>query len=109
MSKKKKPFKSYLTFRKRRNEVHPQLIVGADKYRFNSMQLTHSSTNSRRNNFVLYDNPNPNDSSPAFLRKDIKKDYKFNYSRKFNNYNLSPRDYKRVDDYIKQRIKRKRT
>lgn len=107
MSKKKKPFKSYLTFRKKRNEVHPQLIVGADRYRFDSMQLTHSSTNSRRNNFVLYDNPDPNDTKPSYLRKDIKNDYKFNYSKAFRNYNLSSRDYNRVDNYLKQKKKKR--
>ena len=101
--KNNKPFKSYLTFRKKKNDRHPHLIVDADKNRFNSMKLTHSSKQSHENNFSLNENPNPKDVRHAYLRKDLIYDYKFNYHKKIKNYKLPSSDYTRVDNYLKSK------
>ena len=103
--------KSLFTFRKKKGVKHPVLIVGANRTKFKSMGLTHSSGNykknkkGKRNNFRLKVNPNPNDKRDSYLRKQVIEDFKFKFSKAFNNYHLSNED---IDELKKFLDKKKR-
>ena len=97
LGKEAKMFKSLFTIRKKKREKHPQVIVDANRTSFKSMDITHSKKHGKHNNIELKVNPNQDDSRKAYIRRDIVKDFKFNFSKEFKNYKLSDED---IDDLI---------
>ena len=90
--------KSLFTIRKKRHAKHPQIIIDANRIRFRSMTLTHSKGDRKHKNIPLKRNPNPNDKKKSFVSKSIIKDFKFNYSKAFENYSISNED---IDELIR--------
>ena len=90
--------KSLFTIRKRKHSKHPQVIVDADRTKFSSMTLTHKERSSKHSNLLLKSNPNPNDKRSAYLRKQVIRDFKFNFSKAFKNYRLSNED---IDELLR--------
>ena len=62
------------------------------------MTLTHSSGRRKSKNIELKKNPNPNDEKKSYVSKQIIEDFKFNYSKAFQNYQLSDED---IDELIR--------
>ena len=90
--------KSSFTIRKKKHAKHPQIIVFVDRTSFKSMTLTHSSGRRKSKNILLNTNPNPNDDLKSYVSKQIIEDFKFNYSKAFQNYTLSNED---IDELIR--------
>ena len=84
--------KSLFTIRKKKHAKHPQIIVYADRIKFKSMTLTHTRGRKRHWNIKLCKNPNPNDPRDAFISKKVLEDFKYNFSKAFQNYSLSDED-----------------
>ena len=98
--------KSLFTIRKKKNEKHPQVIVGADKTTFDSVGLTHSKKDRRSYNIPLKNNPNKSDDRQAYVKKRIIKSFKFNFSKAFKNYELSNDDIDSLIDFLKSKKKK---
>ena len=90
--------KSLFTIRSKKHAKHPQVIIYADRIRFKSLTLTHSKGRKKSRNIPLKHNPSKNDISQSYVSKQIIKDFKFNYSKAFKNYQLSNED---IDEFIK--------
>lgn len=73
--------KSLFTIRKKKKEKHPQLIVGANRTSFKSMDITHSKKHGKHNNLELKANPDKCDDRKSYLKKDIVEDFKFHFTR----------------------------
>lgn len=101
--------KSIFTIRKRRKTRHPQIIVDADKTKFKSVTLTHSKTKDKKYptkiNIELPDNPDQCDDSISYFARRIITDFKFNYSKEFQNYKLSDRDIEVITEFLKSKQK----
>ena len=98
--------KSLFTVRKRKHTKHPQVIVGANKTRFDSMTITHSTGKAKNRNKKLIKNPNPNDRRDAYVSKRVISDFKFNFSKAFKNYHLDERDVAELIRFLKEKIKK---
>ena len=98
-------FKSLFTIRKKKRDKHPHLIVGANRTSFKSMRITHSKKHSKRNNLKLHNNPNPDDKTQSYLRKEIIEDFKFRYSKAFKNYQLSNEDIEELKRFLDEKKK----
>ena len=90
--------KSLFTIRKKKHAKHPQIIIKVTRTRFSSVGLTHSSGDRKHRNKKLVRNHNPNDNNQAYYSRHILEDFKFNYSKAFQNYSLSNED---IDELIK--------
>lgn len=97
--------KSLFTIRKRRKTRHPQIVVDADKTKFKSVTLTHSKLIGSHESINLPDNPNPNDETISYFAKRIISDFKFNYSKEFQNYKLSDKDIEIIIKFLKSKQK----
>lgn len=104
--------KSIFTIRKRKKAKHPYVIVDANKTKFGAMSLTHEErivnkkTNKSHKNLPLKNNPNPNDIKPAYLRKQLIQDFKFNFSKAFKNYHISDEDAINILKYLENKKKK---
>lgn len=98
--------KSLFTIRKKKHERHPQLTVDADRTTFTSMSITHSKKKGKKNNLPLKHNPNPEDKRPAYLRKQVVKDFKFRFSKAFKNYQISDEDAVMIMNYLENKKKK---
>ena len=96
---------SLFTIRKRKHSKHPQVIVNADRTKFSSMTLTHKERSSKHSNIPLKVNPNPNDKRNAYIRKQVIRDFKFNFSKAFKNYKLSNEDIDELLRFLKNKKK----
>ena len=90
--------KSLFTIRKRKHSKHPQIVVKVSRTKFSSLGLTHSRGKRKQRNKKLKQNPNPQDSRDAYVSRHLLEDFKFNYSKVFNNYALSNED---IDELIR--------
>ena len=90
--------KSLFTIRKRKHSKHPQIVVKVSRTKFSSLGLTHSRGKRKQRNKKLKQNPNPQDSRDAYVSRHLLEDFKFNYSKAFNNYALSNED---IDELIR--------
>lgn len=93
--------------RKRKKAKHPYVIVGADKTSFSAMSITHKRRDNHRNNFPLNSNPNPKDKRKAYLKKQLILDFKFKFSKAFNNYKITNEDAERILKYLESKNKKK--
>ena len=100
-----KKSKSIFTIRRKRNERHPQIIIDANKISFKSMSLTHSKKSGNRNNIALIKNPNRNDKRKAYVSKRIIENFKFLYSKAFQNYVLSNEDIEELIKFLESKKK----
>ena len=98
--------KSLYTIRKRKKSKHPQVIVEASRTKFKSMTLTHSKGKRRTKNIRLIKNPNSLDRRDSYVSKRVIEDFKFNFSKAFNNYQLSNEDIDRLIAYLESKKKR---
>lgn len=93
-----------------RRRFHPQYIIGETKDEYASLGVTHSTTSGKRHRtHLLKKNPNPNDSKPSYMKKNIEISNKKNYmkSKKYSHYRLSEEDEKYVDDRISNYLNKK--
>lgn len=97
--------KSLFTIRSKKHAVHPQIVVGANKTEFKSVTLTHNENENKHSNVPLDDNPNKNDERPSYFARRIIQDFKFNYSKEFENYKLSDRDIEIIVEFLKSKQK----
>lgn len=97
--------RSLYTVRSKKRERHPNIIVDANKTKFKSVNLTHSKGKKGHWNIPLKNNPNKSDSKKSYVKKDIKSDYKFNYSKAFKNYELSEEDIKLLKNFLNKKRK----
>ena len=97
--------KSLFTIRKKKHAKHPQIIVYATKIRFKSMTLTHSPGRRKSRNIKLNHNPNPNDLTDSYVSKQIIEDFKFNYSKAFQNYKISNEDIDELISFLESKKK----
>lgn len=97
---------SLFTVRKKKKERHPQVVVDANRTSFSTMGITHSSKKSKRNNYPLKFNPNKNDVRKAYLKRQVIKDFKFNFSKAFKNYALSNEDIEDLKRYLDTKKKK---
>lgn len=99
--------KSLYSVRKRRKTRHPQIIVDANRTKFKSVTLTHSKTKDKKyptkTNVELPDNPDLNDDRVSYFARRIITDFKFNYSKEFQNYKLSDQDIKVIIEFLKSK------
>ncbi len=86
---------------------HPKLIVDENKTQFGFMGLTESKKRGHHSNIDLDENPQKNNNSKAYIRKELRYDEKVNFSSVLNNYNLSSEDKKKIIAYLKK-IKKKK-
>ena len=96
-------FKSLFTIRKKKKEMHPQIIVGVDRTSFESVSLTHSNKQGNRNNLKLKKNPNPNDITDSYVKRRVIKEFKFRFSKAFKNYKLSNEDIDELMKFLEQK------
>lgn len=97
--------KSILSIRRKKRAKHPQVIVETDKTKFGSMTLTHKKKSGHSNNLPLKKNPNPTDAQKAYLRKQIVKDFKYNFSKAFKNMKISDEDAEIILNYLDKKKK----
>lgn len=97
--------KSIFTIRKRRKTRHPQIIVDADRTKFKSVTLTHDKNKHGHATELLPDNPNKMDKEKSYFVKRILHDFKFNYSKEFQNYKLSDEDIEVITEFLKSKQK----
>ena len=98
--------KSLFTYRSRKHDKRPNIIVGANRTKFRSMGLTSKRKSGNHNNFPLLVNPEENSKyDEAYLKKRIIEDFKFNYSKPFKNFKSSDSDNKRIAEYLKNKKK----
>ena len=97
--------KSLFTIRKKKHAKHPQIIVFANRIKFRSMTLTHSSGRRKKRNLKLNTNPNPKDKRKAFVSKSIIEDFKFNYTKAFKNYELTNEDIEELIRFLESKKK----
>lgn len=64
------------------------------------MTLTHKKKSGHSNNLPLKKNPNPTDAQKAYLRKQIVKDFKYNFSKAFKNMKISDEDAEIILNYL---------
>ena len=101
-----KKSKSIFTIRRKRKERHPQIIIDANKISFKSMSLTHSKKHGRHWNIRLKTNPNRQDKLEAYIEKRrIIEDFKFHYSKAFQNYMLSNEDIEELIKFLESKKK----
>lgn len=98
--------KSLFTIRKKKHAKHPQVIVDANRTKFKSMTLTHASGKRKHWNIKLKHNPNPNDKRDSYLSKQIVEEFKFNFSKAFNNYVISDEDIDNLIAFLKEKKKK---
>ena len=98
--------KSLFTIRKKKHAKHPQVIVDANRTKFKSMTLTHTKGRKRHWNIKLSKNPNPNDKKDSSVSKKVLEDFKFNFSKAFNNYNISNEDIDMLIAYLESKKKK---
>ena len=98
--------KSLFTVRKKKHAKHPQVIVDANRTKFKSMTLTHTKGRKRHWNIKLSKNPNPNDKKDSYVSKKVLEDFKFNFSKAFNNYNISNEDIDMLIAYLESKKKK---
>ena len=103
----KKRFKSQFTIRKRKHDQHPNAILDSDRTTFSSVTITHSKKDLKRNNKLLISNPNPKDSRKSYFVRRLIRDFKFNYSKAFKNYQLSNEDIDMLISFLESKKKRK--
>ena len=103
----KKRFKSQFSIRKYNKARHPQIILEANKTKFHSTSLTHASKNRRKPNIPLKKNPDSSDKRKAYYQRRIIEDFKFRYSKAFNNYQLSNGDIDELIKFLESKKKRK--
>ena len=98
--------KSLFTIRKKKKEKHPQIVVGANRTSFETVGLTHSKKDRRSVNIPLKNNPNKDDERQAYVKKRVIKDFKFNFSKAFKNYQLSNEDIDNLIKYLESKKKK---
>ena len=98
--------KSLFTIRRKKHAKHPQIIIYADRIRFKSMTLTHTRGRKKHWNIKLSKNPNPHDPKEAFVSKKVLEDFKFNFSKAFQNYALSNEDIDMLIEYLESKKKK---
>ena len=103
----KKSFKSQFTIRKRKHDQHPNAILDSDRTTFSSVAIAHSKKDLKRNNKLLISNPNPKDSRKSYFVRRLIRDFKFNYSKAFKNYQLSNEDIDVLISFLESKKKRK--
>ena len=94
------------SIRRKKKEKHPQVIVESNKTKFKSMSLTHSKKDGRSKNMPLKHNPNQNDNRQAYLKKRIIEDFKFRYTKAFQNYHLSNEDIEELIRFLLSKKKK---
>ena len=97
---------SQFSIRRKKKEKHPQVIVESNKTKFKSMSLTHSKKDGRSNNLPLKHNPNHGDNKLAYLKKRIIEDFKFRYTKAFQNYHLSNEDIEELIQFLQSKKKK---
>lgn len=78
----------------------------SNKTKFQSMSLTHSKKDGRSKNWPLKHNPNQNDNKLAYLKKRIIEDFKFRYTKAFQNYHLSNEDIEELVQFLQSKKKK---
>ena len=86
---------------------HPKLIVDENKTQFGFMGLTESRKRGHHKNLELSKNPEKGNSSPAYIRKELRYDNKENFYERLKNYNLSEKDKKSILKYLENLKKKK--
>ena len=94
--------KSMYSIRNKKKAKHPFIIVGVNKIKFKAMGITYSKR-SGQNNLRLINNPNKDDKEPSYLKRQVIEDFKFNFSKAFNNYKLSNEDIDLIIDYLNKK------
>ena len=97
--------KSIFTIRKKKHAKHPQVIINANRTKFSSLGITHSAGSHKHRNKRLKKNPNPLDKKQSYLNRHIIEDFKFNYSKAFQNYQLSNEDINELIKFLESKKK----
>ncbi len=80
---------------------HPTLAFGRSGKQIKSVGLTHQAETFGRKNMPLKNNPNPNDSQPAFARNGIVSKNERYYGRKMPQYSVSGDDKANIKSKIR--------
>ena len=73
------------------------------------MGLTESAKSGKHSNIPLNNNPKTDkitkkrDTRPAYIRKELRKDKKNNFSNVLTNYNLTKTDKEKIDNFLNKK------
>lgn len=96
--KKKSNFRK--GFRKNKRIGHPAYLIDEDGNMYKYIGITHAQKTNGMDNIPLSKNPDPKDSSKAFVRPLIEKDKPKNFGRRLNGWTFSAEDKKAVKKII---------
>lgn len=84
---------------------HPSYIVGEEGNNYLSFGITHKNKKGKRHyNHQLRRNPNPYDSTPSYIRKQVESSSKRLFSRRrIDSYRMSPEDDSYIDSLLQRR------
>lgn len=102
----KRHFRGRYTKVKGKIKVHPNYIVGEDGSDLLSLGITHDPLKGKKHkNYKMVGNPKKGDNSVSYMKKQIVSANKKNYTDKWNNYRIHPKDDEFVDKIVEKHKK----
>ena len=91
---------------RKKRAKHPKLIVEQRGNQYGFMGLTESPKRGHHSNIPLQDNPQKGRTTPAYIREELRYDSVEHFSEILQDYQLSPRDVRRIEKIL-QKYKKK--
>ena len=84
-----------------KSKGHPTYVYGESGNEYKYLGITHSSKSGHKKNYELLNNPNPNDTRKAYVRKQAQKDKKHFFGKLLQSGSFSEKDSKNIKKYMK--------